>query len=204
MSMRTIPPEAYTHKELSQAMRWRESQPEYVKAMTNTPESLVSLYKKAQRTGGAGAAKGSKMSEAFRSDLKNLAEGLKKFDGDDISAEEPVSHNPNHHNIRHQVPPQMLDQLPAHQAVNVRSPNHQTFSLPNAEQPIDDSFRPPSDGHSGKPPNGRITIELDQHTIDMIREVRNGFNLSSEAEAVRFLVKIGFERAKTLLAPLAT
>lgn len=44
-----------------------------------------------------------------------------------------------------------------------------------------------------------IKTNLDPLTENMIHEVKNKLNLSSENEALRMLVKLGFEKAKTIL-----
>lgn len=44
-----------------------------------------------------------------------------------------------------------------------------------------------------------ILEQLDECSLEMIREVKSAFNLSSELEAVRMLIKIGHGRAQSLL-----
>ncbi|MNL43472.1 hypothetical protein D3C87_1659860 [compost metagenome] len=41
--------------------------------------------------------------------------------------------------------------------------------------------------------------DLDEGTREMIQEVKSDFNLSSDREALRMLIKIGHTRAKAML-----
>ncbi|MDZ4661346.1 MAG: hypothetical protein SGJ18_06960 [Pseudomonadota bacterium] len=87
--MRFIPPEAFTHRELAQALTWLGNQPDHIqKAVQNNKEALVSLFKKSMRNGNGelptNLMSAPPSSDAFRSDLKSLAQGLRQF-------EEPAS-----------------------------------------------------------------------------------------------------------------
>ena len=171
MSIRTIPPEAYTHKELAEAMNWRETQPEYVKAMTSSPESLVSFYKRAMRTEPGKAVSQGKVSEAFRSDLKNLAEGLKSFEIPSPLQSSPPREEPRFQDLSSQ-------------------PSQPVYHQPQQSSP-----------YSGAPFSGSFGSEvLDEQTRALIHEVKIRFNLSSELEVIRFLVKLGYEQARSLFS----
>ena len=85
----SAPPRAYTREILTTAFNWLQSQPEGVRTKATTPDALVALYMQAtHRPSGARADYGQSTleieapvsSQAFMSDLKNLAEGLKEFD----------------------------------------------------------------------------------------------------------------------------
>ena len=183
MSIRTIPPEAYTHKELAEAMNWRETQPEYVKAMTSSPESLVSFYKRAQRTEPGKAISQGKVSDAFRSDLKTLAEGLKSF-------EMPINGTSN---------------TSSTQREEARFQDFSSHYQPAPPQPQTQAQNPPQYYQPTPPPAspfaGTFTGEvLDEQTRALIHEVKIRFNLSSEQEVVRFLVKLGYDQARSLFS----
>lgn len=174
MSMRNIPPEAFTHRELAEAMNWRETQPEYVKTMTNTPEALVSFYKKAQRTqttGGSQNLSTTKMSESFRSDLKNLAEGLKTFEAPAGGAAGPAGGGSN----------PTLNQ--SHYFAE-ETPRYQPAPQPKMHAPA-----------------ASVINYLDEQSLSMIHEVKRHFNLGNEVEAVRLLLKLGYDQAKRIFPP---
>lgn len=92
--MRFIPPEAFTHRELAQALSWLGNQPEHIqKAVQNNKEAIVSLFKKSMRSGNgelpANLLNVPPSSSAFRNDLMNLAQGLKQFESPQESKAEP-------------------------------------------------------------------------------------------------------------------
>jgi hypothetical protein len=82
----SVPPRAYTREILTTAFNWLQSQPESVRTKAITPDALVGLYMQSQRGSAYAAASAGfdaeapASSQAFMSDLKNLAEGLKEFD----------------------------------------------------------------------------------------------------------------------------
>lgn len=77
----TLPPQAYTREILTSAFNWLQTQPESVKKLATTPDALVGLFMRAQRFGATSMeADAPVSSQAFISDLKNLAEGLKQFE----------------------------------------------------------------------------------------------------------------------------
>ncbi len=91
--MRFIPPEAFTHRELAQALSWLENQPEHIKkAVQNNKEAIVGLFKKSMRNGNgelpSNIMNNPPSSDAFRSDLKSLAHGLRQFEGPELSKTE--------------------------------------------------------------------------------------------------------------------
>lgn len=77
----TLPPQAYTREILTSAFNWLQTQPESVKKLATTPDALVGLFMRAQRYGASSMEADAPISsQAFMSDLKNLAEGLKQFE----------------------------------------------------------------------------------------------------------------------------
>ena len=44
-----LPPEAFTKESLQEAFQWLQSQPESIRGLVDTPESLISIYRKSQR-----------------------------------------------------------------------------------------------------------------------------------------------------------
>ena len=194
-----MPPEAYTHKELAEAMKWRESQPEYIKAMTTTPDSLMSFYKRAMRSQSNGFD--GKMSESFKSDLKSIAEGLKTFDSS--AAPQPPA-------------AQSFETPKATTAQQTQSPQQPTpksepsspvskieFELP------DTSFHPPETSKPLKSPKNPISVPsssepankgFDEKSQKMIREVKEQLNLGSDEATLRLLIKLGYEKSRKLFS----
>jgi hypothetical protein len=78
----TLPPQAYTREFLTSAFNWLQTQPESVRKAATSPDALVALFRRAQRYGASSLEMDAPVSsQNFMSDLKNLAEGLKQFDG---------------------------------------------------------------------------------------------------------------------------
>lgn len=189
MTYRKMPPEAYTHRELADAMKWREGQPEYIKAMTTTPDTLMSLFKRAQRSNDSNLE--SKMSEAFKSDLKNIAEGLKNFD----SPEQP------------QTSPQPPTQSPTQAPVQPQPVNNVKFELPVAkfeeataapQQFSQKSSSMPLEIPVSAPP--QLASLLDTESFETVQKLRKTLNLSSDTEALRALIALGRQKASSILS----
>jgi hypothetical protein len=82
----TLPPQAYTRETLSMAFNWLQSQPEAVRKMATSPDVLIGLYTRSLRYGTSQLdADAPVSSQNFISNLKNLAEGLKQFEGPQAS-----------------------------------------------------------------------------------------------------------------------
>jgi hypothetical protein len=87
----TLPPQAYTRETLTAAFNWLQTQPESIRKAATTPDTLVSLYTRAKRFAASSLESDAPVSsQAFMSDLKNLAEGLKQFDEPKASMREPA------------------------------------------------------------------------------------------------------------------
>ncbi|OQW49928.1 MAG: hypothetical protein A4S09_11845 [Proteobacteria bacterium SG_bin7] len=145
--MRVLPPEAYTNRELAQAYSWLMNQPEQIQRLGTTKEAVICLYKRAVRGGEPIHESPTMSSDAFQSDLKNLADVVRSFE-----APLPTQRSPN-------VAPTQVPQVP---------------------------------GTNG-------SIELDDKSWKMIQMVKSELNLSHDMEAIRLLVKVGFERVSSVL-----
>jgi len=78
-----LPPQAYTRETLMLAFDWIRSQPKQIQELASTSDALVSIYMQARRRGGQFIPTNPVSAQSFKQDLKNLAEGLKQFDGAD-------------------------------------------------------------------------------------------------------------------------
>ena len=80
MAMTTgLPPQAYTRDILVQAFEWWTVQPQTLKERATSADAIVSYYLQARRRGSVNAD-APLSGEAFKADLKSLAEGLKQFE----------------------------------------------------------------------------------------------------------------------------
>lgn len=200
MTMNPLPPQAYTKETLLKAYQWLMSQNSSIKEIATTPDMLVSLYLKATRDGDGALERPS--IKNFKNELKNLAGIMSDLDRPQqqqahvqhsmglgaTSAAMPMS-TPVQAQVMMEptpsvIPPQMTVQMPL--PINPGPQAAQTLSytektLTATSQPLN-----PMD-------------LFDCGTKAMIQEVKDEFNLSSELEALRMLIKIGYVKSKGML-----
>lgn len=152
--MRVLPPEAYTNRELAQAYSWLMNQPEHIQRLGSTKEAVISLFKRAVRGGDNTVNESPTMSsDAFQSDLKNLADVVRTFDA---------------------------------------PPAPRAYQTQNYQQPV-------APAPSPNPTVASNGLEFDEKSWKMIQFVKTELNLSHDMEAIRLLIKLGFERVSAVL-----
>lgn len=181
-SMNPLPPQAYTKDVFLTAYTWLQNQPEPIKEIACTPDILVSLYLKATRDGAAALERPS--IQNFKSELKSLAGLMGDFEK--LDRPEKVE-KPSPRTTAAQTPVSNQNQAPQNQ-------NHQ---LPAASAPL----YSPNHTEAGKSEaldntNQLLNVKIDNKSRELIRETQQLFNLSSEEEALRMLIKIAYTKAK--------
>lgn len=184
MSVTTnLPPEAYTREVLVKAYDWLSTQSSSVKSRATSADSLVALYLQAKRRnfsehGSTTAYEPPTAAsvEAFKEDLRNLAEGLRQFD-------DPLA-----------PPPQpVIATQPASEASRLAG-----FVADWAPQP--QSPPPPAaPAPSMHPVTMASNLPLDAKSREWVQEVQRRLNLTSESEALRALLAVGYERLRDIL-----
>lgn len=186
MTMNPLPPQAYTKDTLLKAYHWLTVQSPSIKEMAHSPDILVSLYLKATRDGDSALERPS--IKNFKSELKSLAGMMGELD-------RPHNAHPN------QAP-----------AIEPQQAPQQAYQQPRQQQQQSSLFN----SHQSPPPMMETTTQtlimsqqtatpvqgldfLDAATRSMIHEVKESLNLSSDMEALRMLVKIGYTRSKGLV-----
>ncbi len=213
----TLPPQAYTREMLAVAFNWLQSQPESVKKQAASPDALVGLYLRAQKFGpGSGEADAPVSSQNFIHDLKHLAEGLKQFE----DPKDPRRNLQQNHQQNHQ------SHQPSHQAnhPHMTAPTHAMHPplQPTMHTSQFTHQAPPQTGQQQMPPpqgasaineymqramnHGHIPLqdfsefaEVHPKSLQMIREVKEHLNLSTDAEAISLMVAIAYKNLKNLL-----
>ncbi|MBV2168469.1 MAG: hypothetical protein KUL82_07160 [Bdellovibrio sp.] len=172
MTMNPLPPQAYTKETLLKAYQWLMNQNSSIKEMATTPDILVSLYLKATRDGDSALERPS--IQNFKNELKSLAGIMGELDRPQATVPPMVTIQaaPSHH----QPPP----------PVQTASPTQTQVSY--TEKTVTAMTR-----------NTDVMELLDSCSKGMIHEVKEEFNLSSDLEALRMLIKIGYSRSKNLL-----
>lgn len=168
MPVNPLPPQAYTKDTLQKAYSWLLSQSSSVKEMAQDQNMLVSLYLKAQRNGDAVLETPS--IQNFKQELKSLANMMGDFQS-----------------------PQQLATAASH----MHAPTHKHASQTNATA----TAAAVSTSHvtTTTVSQSRVSTDMnangfDQKTLEAIQQVRETFNLSSDAEAIRALVALGIKQ----------
>ncbi len=164
------PPQAFTREMLSQAFVWLQAQPESVRGLASNPESLIALYLKAQRSQLQNQKKMESQNSNPQSDAPVSAQN---FMTDLKSLAEGLKQFEDPRASAHY-------QAPQHHLPPPPGP-HQFAAAPMPSQ---------------QNPNTNLLNANCQH---MIREVKEKFNLSSEAEAINMLVAIAYKNLKSLI-----
>lgn len=178
--MNPLPPQAYTKETLGKAFAWLQTQNESIKEMATSPDILVSLYLKAKLNGESALERPS--IKNFKSELKSLAGMMGEFE----SQESQTTHS-------HLPLDSTKSETPKNEPLR-----QQPESTPRQpEPPRPDPIKANAYFHSqvALPPQPN---ELDPLSKNMIREVKNEFNLSSDHEALRLLISVGFKSIKKL------
>jgi hypothetical protein len=168
MTVNPLPPQAYTKETLQKAYTWLLTQSPSVKEMASSQDMLVSLYLKAQRNGDASLETPS--IQNFKQELKSLANLIGDLQTPAAQTLQAPAAN---------TQPSYTTSLPTY-------PTSNSQTQPQARMP--QNFAP-----SAPPING-----LDEQSIAAINEVKATLNLSSDVEALRALISLGYKQFKKM------
>jgi hypothetical protein len=208
MSKTVIPPQAYTRDTLAKAYEWLKTQPGYVREQASNADSLVYMYLRAQRHGENTfqSSYGETLSDTapvssqhFKDDLKHLAEGIRNFD---YSEPSPI-----------QPPPKDANFPVTHTAHREYRSSERRSETEGSQNPGASTPPPNYNPSSSRPFHTRVTErvvevnephppaanDLDETSQKKVEEVREGFNLSSDFEALRMLISLGYEHVLKIL-----
>lgn len=174
MTLDYYPPQAYTKETLLKAYNWLQNQSDAVREVATTPDQLVSLYLKSSRGGVTQESLERPSVQNFKSELKNLAGMM----GDLEKKNAPTEPTYYQHPVAPPPPPQQTYTPAQPTPTYVAAPPAATASQPAAAP--------------------QTTKSLDEMTQSLIREVKTELNLSSDQEALRMLVKIGYQKVQSL------
>jgi len=195
----TLPPQAYTREVLAHAFNWLQGQTDAVKTLAQTPDTLVSLYLQAKRKGDL-SFDSDTPSESFRSQLKTLATDLQQFAPTQTLANPELGSNLNFENSRGgmqvqgpQVQYQSQNQVQSppsayNPPLPLQTSNYQAPQAPHPTQRVQTAAAPLTQ-----------SSQLDARTLEILTKVRHHLNLSSDGEALRMLVMLGFERIQNIV-----
>lgn len=181
MTLDYYPPQAYTKETLLKAYNWLQNQSDAVREVATTPDQLVSLYLKSSRGGVTQESLERPSVQNFKSELKSLAGMM----GDLEKKNAPTE--PTYY--QHPQPPQQQNYTPP----------QQNYSAPQTQNPFSTQQAHTAQPQATQPAVAvQATKSLDEMTQSLIREVKTELNLSSDQEALRMLVKIGYQKVQSL------
>lgn len=185
MTMNPLPPQAYTKEILQKAYSWLLTQSSSIKEMASSQDMLVSLYLKAQRNGDASLEAPS--IQNFKQELKSLANMMGdlssagQVNGAVNTTSTSVGYTPNNMSAQtgrsHNMNPSHNN---AYNGTAASGAGANGTSVDSYSLHIPDLNR------------------LDQQTLSAIADVKNTLNLSSDAEALRALVSLGYKQFKKI------
>lgn len=219
----SVPPRAYTRETLTTAFNWLQSQPESVRSKATTPDALVGLYMQAASRGVYATGfdvEAPQSSQAFMSDLKNLAEGLKEFDDSrgsravnpPASLKAQLGTQQTYPQSEARMPSSASTQIPLPLSVpnpSVQQPAPTQSPDPAYAAPVVEQEPPPptsmaSGMASGMAPAmtaaSTLVGELNDRSLQMLREVQLALNLTSETETMNMMIALAHKSLKSLLA----
>lgn len=225
MTMNPLPPQAYTKDILLKAYQWLMGQNGSIKEMATTPDILVSLYLKATRDGDHALDRPS--IQNFKNELRSLAGMMGELDRTPATHSQPVPQPTSHPTVQTAVqtaPAVSVQQQPLQQmltpqmttasampsaapkapaqTMTASAPVTTVMSAPSMSMPVPTqtqvSYTEKTMTTTTRPSDPLEA--LDCATKLMIQEVKEEFNLSSDLESLRMLVKIGYSRSRSMLS----
>ncbi len=189
MAMNPIPPQAYTKDSMLKAYAWLQNQEASIREMATTPDILVSLYLKATRDGEGALDRPS--IQNFKHELKQLAGLMGEFDKEAL----PIEAKPK---------PSDLGSIAGPANQGRRDPSSKPseslgLDFIALEKKFNASMGAPAGPlpvASNLPASG---VDLDLASVAIINEVRQKLNLSSNTEALKMLIQVGYNKTKKLL-----
>lgn len=207
-----LPPQAYTRETLVKAYEWLKHQAPNVREKAISADSLVNLYLQAKRritTDGQRPdweAPSPASVEAFKSDLRNLAEDLRQFEN---PSREPILRDPAFNEVfdlaggptPSPTPPQ-----PAPAATGAKANPAPVHSMPVSNFTSHFQASPPSiaapstvtNSANAAPPTAAFFV-LDPQSREWVADVVKRLNLTNETDAVRALIAVGYKRLREIL-----
>ena len=179
MTYNNLPPQAYTKETVSDAFTWLQTQPEEVKSQASDTNRLVQMYLSTKRKKYWSAENEAPVSsKKFRDDLQELATELTQFEAPPAPKSQPVNKPGTERKLGSDSSASLS---------NVKAPP-QSLIAEARPQPA-----------PATPPKVTSFDALDYKSQNWVRDVKGRFNLSSESEALRLLIALGYQKAKAIL-----
>lgn len=178
-----LPPQAYTREDVAKAYVWVQSQPDYVKNMATSKETLVALYLQARRNGIASLENIAPVSSRdFKTQLQSLASELNQFEKpkETLTATAPLN------------PPTSQPVMQEYEAPIINSGFD--FAIPEKSS---DKIRYDERSIELKVSERRSAdVGLDSRSQQIVNHVKSALNIESDQEVIRMLITLGYEKLR--------
>ncbi len=202
MAMNPIPPQAYTKDSLLKAYSWLQNQDSSIKEMATTPDILVSLYLKATRDGDAVLERPS--IQNFKHELKQLAGMMGEFEKEIIEEKIQKEQSKTAAASTTASGSDLLSQAFVSPGLEKAIENVNSLSQPtpfmSSPTPVTSATPVVKSSAENVNKKGDVSLlnGLDAKSLVLISEIKTNLNLSSDLEALKFLIQTGYNRAKKL------
>lgn len=170
MSNLIAPPQAYTRETLALAFEWLHEQPSSVRETAVSIDAMVALYLQAKRRGFSNFSNIGPEALSTKSFKNDLKNLAENLKQFDDVTGATVTQTSNPQSPATEVPTPNV--APAKKtALNMNSTHAVTIS----------------------------TLGLDPRSLEIIENLRSSLNLSSDSEALRMLISLGFDRIRDIL-----
>lgn len=196
MTFNNLPPQAYTRDDITKAYLWIQTQPESVRRMATTKESLVAIFLQAKRNGDINDQLAPVSSKNFKKDLEHLAAELEQFDKTTtVGKDETVKIEPA---LYKATMVESGDSEKTNEVIkeSIGSSNNETTKIQNTVQ----EFQKPIHIERTLPAqeNKNLALQLDPRSEQIIRAVKAQLNMESEKDIIRMLLVLGYDRIKMI------
>jgi hypothetical protein len=189
-----IPPQAYTRDTLVKAIEWLSVQPPSLRERATSADAIVSHYLQARRQTPS-QVEAPIVQESFKTDLRHLADDLKRFE---------VDHGHSHD---HSSPPQIIPDRSSSFEMETTEMSEPTMisrrplrtepTFRPARSEVQQSLQPQQQALRPQPEG--TNWQVDERSLTIARELQERLNLSSEGEALRMLVSLGADQVRHML-----
>lgn len=166
-------PQAFTTRDMSEAYKWLQSLPPTIREEMKSMEQVVSLYLRAKRFGGS----------VPTTDELNQAP---KFHTETEAPKSSQDFQKALKGLKHEL--EQFDFAPSPQPPQAQAPANTQTSNESAEPPL-----PPQ-----STPNILSSLRLDPKSRQIVNEVRESLNLSSDMEVIRMSLVLAHKKLKDL------
>ncbi len=177
-------PQAYTARDIGEAYKWIQTLPPHVREELKTMEQMVLNYLRAKSMGTLDKFQPdaqTKKSHDFQKTLQNLRAEMEQFDPPEV-----VPQAQPHYEATQPVNPNVFPQAQQQQQGQAMQVQVQMQSQQAQQQ-------------TPSPAQLLNSLKLDPKSRQILNEIRDGLNLSSDAEVIRMCLVVAYKTIKNLI-----